>query len=161
MIQQAIITLPEQLMLRIERALLSEQLNNFTATEKDLRFVLSRDPQNVTALNALGYTLTNNSSRFEEALALIRQAISLRPDDGAIIDSLGWVQYHLGDWRSAIKNLERAFEILPDDEVAAHLIEVYWKNGDFYKARRLIKQLEKTYTPMPQADDIIEQLGIR
>ena len=159
--EQAIIALPEQLMLRIERALLSEQLNNFTATEKDLRFVLSRDPQNVMALNALGYTLTNNSSRFEEALALIRQAITLRPNDGAIIDSLGWVQYHLGDWHSAVKNLERAFEILPDDEVAAHLIEVYWQNGDRYKARRLIKKLKKSGTSLPQTDDIIKKLGIR
>lgn len=160
-LDQAVITLPEQLMLRIERAFLSERLNNFTATEKDLRFVLSRDPQNVTALNALGYTLTNNSSRFEEALGLINQAITLRPDDGAIIDSLGWVQYHLGDWHAAIQNLERAFEILPDDEVAAHLIEVYWQNGDHYKARRLIKQFKKTDTPMPRTDDIIEQLDIR
>ncbi|MAV75097.1 MAG: hypothetical protein CL691_00550 [Cellvibrionales bacterium] len=160
-LDQAVITLPEQLMLRIERALLSERLNNFAATEKDLRFVLSRDPQNVTALNALGYTLTNNSFRFEEALALISQAITLRPDDGAIIDSLGWVQYHLGDWHLAIENLERAFEILPDDEVAAHLIEVYWQNGDHYKARRLIKKLKKTDTPMPLTDDIIEELDIR
>ena len=91
-LSQAVISFPENLILRIERALLSERLNNFTSTEKDLRFVLSRDPQNVTALNALGYMLTNNSSRFEEALALINQAITLRPNDGAIIDSLGWVQ---------------------------------------------------------------------
>ncbi len=160
-LNQAVLALPEQLMLRIERAFLSERLNNFSATEKDLQFVLSRDPQNVTALNALGYTLTNNSSRFEEALALISQAITLRPNDGAIIDSLGWVQYHLGDWQAAIQNLERAFEILPDDEVAAHLIEVYWQNGDHYKARRLIKKFKKTGSLMPRTDDIIEQLDIR
>ena len=161
MLNHAIIALPEQLMLRIERAFLSERLNNFTATENDLRFVLSRDSQNITALNALGYTMTNNSSRFEEALALISQAIALRPDDGAIIDSLGWVQYHLGDRQAAIQNLERAFKILPDDEVAAHLIEVYWQNGDHYKARRLIKKFKKTDSLMPRTDDIIEQLDIR
>ncbi|MEE3240487.1 MAG: tetratricopeptide repeat protein [Pseudomonadota bacterium] len=160
-LSQAVISLPENLILRIERALLSERLNNFTSTEKDLRFVLNRDPQNVVALNALGYMLTNNSSRFEEALALINQAITLRPNDGAIIDSLGWVQYHLGDWHAAIQNLERAFEILPDDEVAAHLIEVYWQNGDQYKARRLIRQLKKIDTPMPQTNDIIKKLDIR
>ena len=160
-LNQAIIALPEQLMLRIERAFLSERLNNFTATENDLRFVLSRDSQNITALNALGYTMTNNSSRFEEALALISKAIALRPDDGAIIDSLGWVQYHLGDRQAAIQNLERAFKILPDDEVAAHLIEVYWQNGDHYKARRLIKKFKKTDSLMQRTDDIIEQLDIR
>ena len=160
-LSQAVISLPENLILRIERALLSERLNNFTSTEKDLRFVLNRDPQNVVALNALGYMLTNNSSRFEEALALINQAITLRPNDGAIIDSLGWVQYHLGDWHAAIQNLERAFEILPDDEVAAHLIEVYWQNGDQYKARRLIRQLKKIDTPMQQTNDIIKKLDIR
>ena len=148
-------------MLRIERSFISERLNDFPATEKDLRFVLDHDQNNITALNALGYTLTNNSSRFKEALALINQAMALRPEDGAIIDSLGWVQYHLGDWQAATQNLERAFEILPDDEVAAHLIEVYWQTGYKYKARRLIKSFKKSNHHTPRINETIERLDIQ
>lgn len=160
-LNQAVLLFPEQLMLRIERSFISERLNDFPATEKDLRFVLDHDQNNITALNALGYTLTNNSSRFKEALALINQAMALRPEDGAIIDSLGWVQYHLGDWQAATQNLERAFEILPDDEVAAHLIEVYWQTGYKYKARRLIKSFKKSNHHTPRINETIERLDIQ
>ena len=159
-LNQAILAFPEQLMLRLERSFISERLDDFLATEKDLRFVLDRDPKNITALNALGYMLTNHTQRYEEALTLIHQAIALRPNDGAIIDSLGWVQYHLGDWKVATQNLERAFKILPDDEVAAHLIEVYWEHGATYKARRLIKKLKHSDSMTPKTDSIIKRLDI-
>ena len=156
----AIERFPEQLLLRLERALMSEQLNDFATAESDLRFILSRDPDNVTALNALGYSLTNRAGRYEEALVLVEKAFALRPNDPAIIDSLGWAQYRLGQFDSATRYLESAFEQFPDDEVAAHLIEVYWVNNEKSKARNLIRQFKKQSSDTPKVDEAINRLGI-
>lgn len=156
----AIERFPEQLLLRLERALMSEQLNDFATTESDLRFILSRDPDNVTALNALGYSLSNRVGRYKEALVLVEKAFALRPDDPAIIDSLGWAQYRLGQFDTATKHLESAFEQFPDDEVAAHLIEVYWVNNEKSKARSLIRQFKKQSSDTPKVDEAINRLGI-
>ena len=157
----AIERFPEQLLLRLERALMSEQFNDFATTENDLRFILSRDPDNVTALNALGYTLSNHTERYNEALDLIKKALAIRPDDPAIIDSMGWVQYRLGQFKDAINNLEFAFEQFDDDEVAAHLIEVYWISGEKKKARSLIKKFKKQQEETPNVDEAINRLGIK
>jgi tetratricopeptide (TPR) repeat protein len=156
----AIERFPEQLLLRLERALMSEQLNDFATAESDLRFILSRDPDNVTALNALGYSLSNQTGRYEEALVFVEKAFALRPNDPAIIDSLGWAQYRLGQFETAINYLEIAFEQFPDDEVAAHLIEAYWVSGEKSKARNLIKQFKKQLDDTPQVDETINRLSI-
>ena len=160
-LNQAIERFPEQLLLRLERALMSEQFNDFATTENDLRFILSRDPENVTALNALGYTLSNHTERYNEALDLIKKALAIKPDDPAIIDSMGWVQYRLGQFKEAINNLESAFEKFDDDEVAAHLIEVYWVSGEKKKARSLIKKFKKQQEETPKVDEAINRLGIK
>ena len=156
----AIERFPEQLLLRLERAIMSEQFNDFATSENDLRFILSRDPDNVTALNALGYSLSNQVGRYKEALELVEKAFMLRPNDPAIIDSLGWAQYRLGQFDTATKHLENAFEQFPDDEVAAHLIEVYWVNGEKNKARSLIRQFKKPLSDTPKVDEAIDRLGI-
>ncbi len=156
----AIEQFPEQLMLRIERSFISEKLDNFELVESDLLFVLARDPDNVTALNALGYTLTNHSSRFHEALDLIEQAIALKPGDAAITDSLGWAHYRLGHLELAIAHLETAFAKFPDDEVAAHLIEVYWANGEKAKAQQVVKTIQKNGGENPKVKKIASRLGI-
>ena len=139
---------------------MSEQFNDFATTESDLRFILSRDPDNITALNALGYSLSNRVGRYEEALAFVEKAFALRPDDPAIIDSLGWAQYRLGQFETATYHLKIAFEQFPDDEVAAHLIEVYWVSGEKSKARSLIKQFKKQLDDTPKVDEAINRLSI-
>ena len=160
LLDEAIERFPEQLLLRLERAIISEQFNDIEQAELDLRFVLDRDPDNVTALNALGYTLANKTTRYIEALDLIERAFALRPDDAAIIDSLGWAQYRLGRMAEATSNLEKAFAEFPDDEVAAHLIEVYWVNGEKNKARAIIKKVRADTQETPMIDETIGRLGI-
>lgn len=125
-LDQALITTPDNVDLLFTRARLNETLDNFPAAETDLRAILSLQPDNAQALNHLGYSLTVRTDRYQEALALIEQAITLMPDDPAIIDSLGWVQYHLGYLDDALVNLQRAYDAFPDPEVAAHLGEVLW-----------------------------------
>jgi len=112
------------------RALLNDQLGNAAAFEQDLRNLLERDPENATVLNALGYKLIDDNARREEAFDLISKALELEPEDPAIIDSMGWVQYRLGNYAAAEKYLRQAMEKLPDHEIAAHLGEVLWVQGD-------------------------------
>ncbi|WP_020412553.1 tetratricopeptide repeat protein [Microbulbifer sp. ANSA001] len=112
------------------RALLNDQLGNATAFEHDLRNLLERDPENATVLNALGYKLIDDDARLQEAFELISKALKLEPEDPAIIDSMGWVQYRLGNFSAAEKYLRQAMDKLPDHEIAAHLGEVLWVQGD-------------------------------
>ena len=118
---------PDNIKLRYSRALLSEKLDDLELLESDLRHVLSLKPQNAEAMNALGYTLADRTNRLDEARELIEQAIALAPDNPAIMDSLGWLHYRLGDLYKALELLEKAFASFPDHEVAAHLGEVLWK----------------------------------
>ena len=116
------------------RALVAEKLDMFDVTERDLREILKKDPKNVNALNALGYTLTDRTTRFQEALDLLQQAIALKPEDAFIMDSMGWLQYRLGNNAEAVKYLRAALAIRNDAEIAAHLGEVLWVMGNHREA---------------------------
>lgn len=122
------------------RAMVSEQLGDPAGLERDLRAILEREPDNAMALNALGYTLADRNQRLDEALALIERARSLEPEDPAIVDSLGWVHYRLGNLDKAEKLLRQAYREFPDQEVAAHLGEVLWQQGRKAEARAIWKE---------------------
>lgn len=122
------------------RAMLNEQRDRLALMEQDLRTIIKQDTGNATALNALGYTLADRTDRYQEALDLINQALSLRPDDPAIIDSLGWVQYRLGNFTEAVSRLKEAMKAFPDHEVAAHLGEVLWVTGDKEEAQQVWRE---------------------
>ena len=111
------------------RAMLREQLGDSAGFEEDLRSIITAEPDNAMALNALGYTLADRNERLDEALTLIERAHQLEPDDPAIIDSLGWAHYRLGNLERAEAYLRRAYQAMPDQEVAAHLGEVLWQQG--------------------------------
>ena len=119
------------------RALAQERLGAIDQAEADLRLMLVLDPENADALNALGYTLADRTERFAEAYELIRQALELRPDNPAIIDSMGWVLFRMGRVEEALPHLRRAFELQRDAEVAAHLGEALWALGQQDEARSI------------------------
>jgi tetratricopeptide (TPR) repeat protein len=129
-LSRALAELPDNVDLLYARALVAEKLNRIEVAEKDLRRILKKDPKNPNALNALGYTLADRTSRYTEALALIEQALALKPDDPFILDSLGWVHYRLGNHAEAVRHLRAAFDKRADAEIAAHLGEVLWVTGD-------------------------------
>lgn len=129
--------LPDNPDLLYARALVAEKLDRLERVEADLRRILAKDPDNVHALNALGYTLADRTDRYQEALRYIQRALELRPDHPAIIDSMGWVQYRLGNYELALKYLRRARELSNDPEIAAHLGEVLWVMGDRSAAREV------------------------
>jgi tetratricopeptide (TPR) repeat protein len=128
---------PENIQLLFLRSVLSQNRNDLALMEQDLRLIIRLDPSSPIAYNSLGYTLADRTDRYQEAYELIKQAIELAPNDPAIIDSLGWVQYRLGMYEDARRNLERAYELYPDHEVAAHLGEVLWVMGQRSEAQRI------------------------
>ena len=128
---------PDSSSLRYARSMLGQQRNDLAMMEADLRAILARDPNNATALNALGYTLADQTERYDEAYTLISRALELDPEEPAILDSMGWVLYRKGDLDGALTYLTRAYASFPDPEVAAHLGEVLWVSGDTEGARNI------------------------
>ncbi len=134
---------PDNTDLLYARGLLAAQLDLLVLHEQDMRRLLEKEPQNAHALNALGYTLADQTERYQEALELIDQALKLKPEDPFIMDSMGWVQYRLGNHQLAIEYLERALEKREDAEIAAHLGEVLWVIGEKTRAEKVLKRALK------------------
>jgi len=118
----------------------AEKLGRTDVLENAMRAIIRVRPDNAQAYNALGYTLADRNERLDEAKALIEKAIALAPDDASILDSLGWVQYRLGDNNDALQNLERAYKLRGDAEIAVHLGEVLWVSGRQADAERAWKE---------------------
>jgi len=125
------------------RGLAWERRDDIAHAEADLRKILVSDPENVAALNALGYTLADRTTRYREALALIDRARTAEPENPAIIDSYGWVLYRLGRNRDALVQLRRAWGMVKDPEIAAHLGEVLWVSGQQDEARHYFDEARK------------------
>lgn len=130
----------EDIDLLYARALIAEKVDRVDIAESDLLKVLSIEPKNSDALNALGYTLADKTKRYQEAKEYILKAAALVPDDPAIMDSLGWISYRMGELQEALKWLSRAFEKLVDAEIAAHYGEVLWQANQKDKAREIWKK---------------------
>jgi len=117
---------PDENALLYARALAWERRDDIPRAEADLRKILVTEPENVAALNALGYTLADRTRRYQEALELIQRARVAEPDNPAIIDSHGWVLHRLGRNEEALVQLRRAWSLARDAEIGAHLAEVLW-----------------------------------
>lgn len=140
MLNQTLVVVPGDKDLLYARALVAEKLDKLDLAESDLRAILKKDPKNANALNALGYTLADRTARFDEALALLQEAVTLKPDDPYVLDSFGWVNYRLGNHAEALKYLKRALELRNDAEIAAHLGEVLWVTGQRNEAESVWKR---------------------
>jgi tetratricopeptide (TPR) repeat protein len=119
------------------RAMLNNQRKRIAAAERDLRQILKLQPDNIAALNSLGYILADRTQRFSEARALLEKAMQLNPDDAAIMDSMGWLHYRTGKYPEALELLRRAFAAGPNAEISAHLGEILWMLGNKEEARQV------------------------
>jgi tetratricopeptide (TPR) repeat protein len=121
------------------RALIAEKIDRLDILMRDLQAILDVKPDHAHALNALGYTLADRTARYKEALKYIQRALELKPNDAAVVDSMGWVQYRLGNYDQSISYLRRALQMNRDAEIAAHLGEVLLANGNKDEAHEVIK----------------------
>lgn len=120
------------------RGVALERAGRWGDAEKDLVRALAQRPEEPELLNYLGYTWIDRGERLAEALDMVRRASEANPHSGAMVDSLGWAHYRLGDYKEAVEKLERAAELEPSDpEINHHLGDAYWRVG-----RRLEAQFQ-------------------
>lgn len=141
------------------RAMAAERGGRLDLLEADLRTILEREPNHAQALNALGYTLADATDRYAEAYELIKRALALRPSDFYILDSMGWVLYRLGRLDEAIDYLRRAMSLRADPEIAAHLGEALWVNGDKEEAKKVWESALKLRPDDSHLLDVIQRFN--
>ncbi len=156
----ALTQLPDEPQLLYARALEQAELDDIAAAEADLRRVLAIDPEHADAMNALGYTLADKTDRLSEALALIQAALKLRPDDGAMLDSLGWVTFRMGKPGQAVEFLRAAHAQLQDVEIAAHLGEALWASDQREEARKIWREARLLEPQNPVLLDTLRRHGL-
>jgi tetratricopeptide (TPR) repeat protein len=118
------------------RGIAFERSGRWTLAEADLEHALELKPDQPLVLNYLGYSWIDRGEKLKRGLQMIEKAVALRPEDGYIVDSLGWAHYRLGDYASAVEYLEKALELVPDDPtINDHLGDAYWQSGRTTEAR--------------------------
>jgi Flp pilus assembly protein TadD len=118
------------------RAVARERSGNWTGAESDLVAALALAPEEPELLNFLGYSWIDRGERLAEATAMVQKAVAANPRSGAMIDSLGWAYFRLGDYRNAVENLEQAVLLEPaDPDINDHLGDAYWQVGRRIEAR--------------------------
>ncbi|WP_232219943.1 tetratricopeptide repeat protein [Pseudogulbenkiania sp. MAI-1] len=158
LLSQALQEAPGTPELLYERALVADLLGNYEGTESDLRAYLREKPDDPQGLNALGYTLANRTTRYQEALGLIEKALRAEPDNPMVLDSMGWVLFKLGRLEPAREHLQRAFTASPDAEIAAHYGEVLWQLNRRDEAREVWKKATGSEASLEMLKDTVHRL---
>lgn len=134
---QGLEKLPNHPELLYEAAMLAGMLGEHDAFEQMMRKVIQVKPDHAQAYNALGYDMLDRNERLQEGMSLVEKASQLAPDDAAIIDSVGWGHYRLGNLSKSLEFLRRAYSANPDPEIAAHLGEVLWMKSEKEQAKKI------------------------
>ncbi|MGJ7500692.1 tetratricopeptide repeat protein [Variovorax sp. ZT5P49] len=140
MLAQASAAAPDDGDLVYDQAMVAEKLNRLDDMERLLRRLIQLKPESQNAYNALGYSFADRKIRLDEARTLIQKAVQLAPEDPFIADSLGWVEFRLGNTAEAIRILEAAYKTRPDPEIGAHFGEVLWSTGQKDRAVTIWKE---------------------
>jgi len=136
------------------RGICYERSKQWPKAEADLKKALELYPDEPHVLNYLGYSWIDQGLHLDQGMRMIKQAVQQRPDDGYIVDSLGWAHYRLGNYDEAVKQLERAVELKPEDPtINDHLGDAYWKVG-----RKLEAQFQWAHARdlKPEPEDLVK-----
>jgi tetratricopeptide (TPR) repeat protein len=118
------------------RGICEERSKQWAKAEADMRKALDMQPEQPHVLNYLGYSWIDQGINLDEGMKMIKRAVDQRPDDGYIVDSLGWAYYRIGNYEDAVKNLERAIDLKPEDPtINDHLGDAYWRVGRTLEAK--------------------------
>lgn len=148
---------PEDWQLFYYRGVSQERAKNWPAAEKDFQKALELSPDEPYVLNYLAYTWVERRERLDQALPMLEKAVDQRPEEGFIVDSLGWAHYMLGRYPEAVKELERAVSLAPTDPVLNdHLGDAYWKVGRHQEAR-FQWQRALSFDPEPDQAPVLQQ----
>ncbi|WP_322784549.1 tetratricopeptide repeat protein [Verminephrobacter aporrectodeae] len=151
---------PGEAELVYDQAMLAEKAGKIDTMEQLLRQVIARQPKYHHAYNALGYSLADRGLRLNEAKRLIMKALEFAPGDPFIMDSLGWVEFRLGNRADAKQHLEAAYKVRPDVEIAAHLGEVLWSLGDKEGASKVWEEGQRTGPDNETLQETLKRLGV-
>lgn len=152
--------IPESAEIKYDLAMLYERQGKYTDFEALMRQVIDLAPDNANAYNALGYTFTDQNRNLSEAQDLLERALDLEPSNPYILDSVGWYFYRTGDLQAALEYLQRSYAQLPEPDVAAHLGEVLWSNGQKDEARRLWRKALDTHPDSDALLSTLKRLGV-
>lgn len=137
LLSAALEKLPNHPQLLFEAAMMADKLGKFDVFEQILRKLLRVTPDNAQAYNALGYSFLERNVKLDEGMQLVEKAYELAPEDAAITDSMGWGYYRMGQLEKSMEFLRRAYSSNPDPEIAAHLGEVLWVQGNKDEAKKI------------------------
>ncbi len=148
----------EHIEVLMAQALLFYKLEQFDAYERNLKRVIELEPNEVDALNALGYFYVEKDRHHEDAESLLKKAYGLAPDNYYVLDSLGWFYFQKQNYTVAQEYLQKALAVQVDDEVLIHLISTYWKKGSYEKARSLWQRHHKNFLQNKRLQGLINEL---
>ncbi len=151
---------PDETELIYDQAMLAEKVGKLDIMERLLRQLIARQPQYHHAYNALGYSMAERGVQLQEAKQLILKALEYAPGDPFITDSLGWVEFRLGNKAEAKRHLETAYQTRPDAEIAAHLGEVLWSLGDQDGARKVWKEGQRLSPDNETLQETLKRIGV-
>ena len=152
---------PDDPDLQYEQAMLAEKLGKPAEMERLLQKVIAAKPDYHHAYNALGFSMADRNVRLPEAKRLIKKALDAAPDDPFIQDSMGWVEFRLGNKPEALKILEAAYRSKPDVEIAAHLGEVLWSLGQHSRAMAIWREGQKLNSTNETLQDTFKRLRVK
>ncbi len=153
--------LPDTPEIKYDLAMLYAAQGRYNELEPLLRQVIDLQPHNANAYNALGYTFADTNRNLDEAQDLLEQALELEPDNPYILDSVGWYLYRVGDYQASVEYLMRAYERMPDPEVAAHLGEVLWMKGRRAEATEVWLKALKDNPTNHGLERVMERFGVK
>ena len=142
------------------RGICEERSKQWNKAEADMRKALELQPEQPHVLNYLGYSWIDQGINLDEGMKMIKRAVDQRPDDGYIVDSLGWAYFRIGNYEDAVKQLERAIDLKPEDPtINDHLGDAYWRVGRTLEAKfqwQHARDLKPEPEELPKIDAKIE-----
>ena len=156
---EAIQLAPENTLYHYHRGLLNERMGNLDVAESDFSFVINKRKNNADALNALGYMLSVRTKRLSEAKKYIEKAYAIKPNDPAILDSLGFVLFKTGDLSAAEFHLRKAYRLMKNPEVAGHLISVLEESDQIHEAQLIYDEMNKKYPDSKILNNVKQKLN--